>query len=232
MPGNTPEQPVLVEVEAVEEAEGKEIIAVDVEEVDDDEVEEVLEMKENQDEIIDEKDDCTDDGSDPDEPPRAPYTRAELNAFSDMLGSCGNNLKNCEKLGRHIKESLHVEEKEKWSALEAAREEGDTVLEVMKKMYGNETKKKRTAIRELEKLEEIARDSFDTTFFYFNRMTAFKEGGVMAAMNARAIADCKRIEELEGKLSEVEVKLSEVELERNGLLALQYEYRRILKLPQ
>ena len=92
-------------------------------------------------------------------------------------------------------------------------------------MYAKQTKKMRTAVRELERLEKLARDSFDTTFFFLNRMTAFKQGGVMAAMNARAFADCKRIEELEGQLLKV------VD-ENHGLLALQWEYRRLLKLDQ
>jgi hypothetical protein len=220
-PGNTRQDPVLVEVEAVLKAIDEVVIADEVDEVNEEDVEVVKEDEGNQDEIVDEKDDCTDEGSDPDEAPRAPYSEAELNAFSDIVKTCGNNLSNFEKLGRNIKETLYDEEKEEWSALDAARQDGDTVLEVMRKMYGKQTKKMRAAIRDIAHLEKLAQTSFDTTIDVLNRKPLFSTGRLIEFMDARASFDGKRIEELEDVLGKLE-------LENQGLKALQWEYRRLL----
>jgi hypothetical protein len=139
--GNSHEDPVLVDVEAVDEGKDDDVISDEVEEVNEEEVDVVNEKEGNQDDVIDEKDDYTDEGTDSDDVPFVPYSEAELRAFTEVIKTCGGNLNNFEKLGRKIKDTLYKEEQDEWSVWDASRKEGDTVLEVMTKMYGTQTRK-------------------------------------------------------------------------------------------
>jgi hypothetical protein len=191
--GNTRDDPVLVDLDAVEEEKDEEVIA--------DDVEEINEEKEDQDEVIDEGDDYADDGTGLEDEPPAPYTTAELLAFAGIISICGSNLVNFKKLGRRMKDTLYKEGQDEWSEWDAARKEGDTVLEVMTKLHGTQTKKMRAIVSDLSKLEQSAIESFEATFDLLSRKPIFSAGKVMAEMQLQAISDSERIIELEDEVA-------------------------------
>ena len=209
--GNTQDDPVLVDIDAVEEGKDDEVIA--------DEIEEVNEEKGDQDEVIDEGDDCTDDGTDSDGEPPVPYSRSELRAFTEMITTCGGNLRNYEKLGNNMEDTFYKEGQDEWAAWDASRREGDTVLEVMTKMYGTQTRQMRETIRELAKLEKLAMESFEATFYMLASKPVFSVCRVMEEMQAHAVTDSERIIELEDELQKSQHECI-------GLKALQWEYNK------
>jgi hypothetical protein len=212
--GNTQDDPVLVDIDAVEEEKDEEVIA--------DEVEEVNEEKGDQDEVIDEGDDYTDDGTGSDDEPPAPYSTAELIAFAGMISTCGSNLVNYRKLGRRMKDTFHKEGQDEWSVWDAAREEGDTVLEVMTKMHGTQTKKMRAVVSDLSKLEQSAIESFEATFHLLAKKPIFSAGKVMAELQLQAVTDGERIIELEDELAALKHSNS-------GMKAMLWQYESIFK---
>jgi hypothetical protein len=212
--GNTRDDPVLVDIDAVEEEKDEEVIA--------DEVEEVNEEKGDQDEVIDEGDDYTDDGTDSDDEPPAPYSKAELRAFAEMISTCGSNLINYRKLGRKMKDTFYKKGQDEWSAWDASREEGDTVLEVMTKMYGTQTKKMRAVVSDLGKLEKSAMESFEATFLLLAKKPIFSAGKVMAELELQAVTDGERIIELEDELAALKHSNS-------GMKAMLWQYESIFK---
>ena len=215
--GNGPDDPVLVDIDAVEEEKDDDVIADDVDEVVAEDVDDVDDDKGNQDEEIGEGDDCTDS----DEAPLAPYTRAELRTFTEVISNLGGNLYNREKLGRKIEDTFYKEGQDEWAAWDALRKEGHTVQEVMTKMHSTQAREMRELIDHLAKLQTSAMDSFVDTFHLLARKPVFSAGRVMEEMQSQAVADSERIIELENELQKKQH-------ENSVLKALQFEYNRVL----
>jgi hypothetical protein len=212
---------VLVDIDAAEEGKDDEVIA--------DEVEEVNEEKGDQEEVIDEGDDYTEDGTDSDDEPPAPYSKTELRAFTEMITTCGSNLKNYRKLGHKMEDTFYKKGQDEWSAWDASREEGDTVLEVMTKMYGTQTRKMRAVISDLGKLEKSAMESFEATFLLLAKKPVFSVGRVMAELEVQAVTDGERITELEDELQKKQEELVALKSSNSGMKAIIWEYDRIFK---
>ena len=209
--GNSQCDPVLVDIDAAEEGKDEEVIADEVEEV------------------IDEGDDYTENGTDSDDEPPAPYSKTELRAFAEMITTCGSNLENYKKLGYKMEETFYKKGQDEWSAWDASREEGDTVLEVMTKMYGTQTRKMRAVISDLGKLEKSAMESFEATFHLLAKKPVFSVGRVMAELELRAVTDGERITELEDELQKKQDELVALKSSNSCLKAINWEYNRIFK---
>jgi hypothetical protein len=210
-----------VDIDAVEEGKDDDIIADDVDEVIADGVDDVDDDDGNQDEEIGKGDDCTDIGTDSDDAPLAPYSKAELRTFTAVISNLGGNLYNREKLGRKIENTFYKEGQDEWAAWDASRKEGDTVLEVVTKLHDTQTREMSEVIDHLAKLQISAMESFVDTVRMLSRKPVFSAGRVMEEMQAQAVADSERIFELKDELQKKQHEIS-------VLNALQWEYNKLL----